>query len=164
MKPRRFTEEQIILFISSRNVWLHPTGSTDAPGSWESTRPPVRRYGFVGDLSELLHVNPSRRYLLISTRRDEAQYLCRTLDNMAAQLVPSALWVVVDKGSTGEVLIGSVAMLCLRNWLKGLPRYDDLEFKSFLRSYQHVRKQAATARGNAERAHLWHASHPAPRS
>ena len=47
-------------------------------------------------------VNPSRRYLLISPCRDEAQYLRRTLDSVAAQSVPPALWVVVDDGSTDE--------------------------------------------------------------
>jgi biofilm PGA synthesis N-glycosyltransferase PgaC len=62
------------------------------------------------------------------------------------------------------VLIGSVAMMWgyLRSWLKGLSRYDDLEFRRFLRSYQHaclrVGKRAATARINAEQAGLWHAS------
>ncbi len=47
-------------------------------------------------------MNPSRRYLLISPCRDEAQYLRRTLDSVAAQSVPPALWVVVDDGSTDE--------------------------------------------------------------
>src|ERR1700759_4142574 len=47
-------------------------------------------------------VNLSRRYLLISPCRDEAQYLRRTLDSVAAQSVPPALWVVVDDGSTDE--------------------------------------------------------------
>ena len=65
-------------------------------------------------------------------------------------------------------LIGSVGMLWgyVRSWLKDLPRYDDLEFRRFLRSYQHaclrIGKRAATARINAERAPLWHANHPAP--
>ncbi len=65
------------------------------------------------------------------------------------------------------VLIGSVAMLWgyFRSWLKGLPRYDDLAFRRFLRSYQHaclrMGKRAATARINAERARLWHDSYPA---
>src|SRR3984893_13032313 len=45
-------------------------------------------------------MNPSRRYLLISPCRDEAQYLRRTLDSVAAQSVRPALWVVVDDGST----------------------------------------------------------------
>src|ERR1700709_2158925 len=44
----------------------------------------------------------SRRYLLISPCRDEAKYLRRTLDSVAAQSVPPALWVVVDDGSTDE--------------------------------------------------------------
>ena len=47
-------------------------------------------------------MNSSRRYLLISPCRDEAQYLRRTLDSVAAQSVPPALWVVVDDGSTDE--------------------------------------------------------------
>jgi len=50
---------------------------------------------------ELLHVNSSRRYPLISPCR-EAQYLRRTLDSVAAQSVPPALWVLVDDGSTDE--------------------------------------------------------------
>ena len=45
-------------------------------------------------------MNHSRRYLLISPCRDEAQYLRRTLDSVAAQSVPPAVWVVVDDGST----------------------------------------------------------------
>jgi poly-beta-1,6-N-acetyl-D-glucosamine synthase len=61
-------------------------------------------------------------------------------------------------------LIGSVAMLWgyFRSWLRGLPRYDDLEFRRFLRAYQHaclrMGKRAATARVDAERACLWHTS------
>lgn len=41
-----------------------------------------------------------RRYLLISPCRDEAEHVRRTLDSVAAQSVPPALWVVVDDGST----------------------------------------------------------------
>jgi biofilm PGA synthesis N-glycosyltransferase PgaC len=68
------------------------------------------------------------------------------------------------------VLIGSIAMLWgyLRSWLKGLPRYEDLEFRRFLRSYQHaclrMGKRAATAKVDAQRAGLWKASHPATAS
>lgn len=63
------------------------------------------------------------------------------------------------------VFIGSAGMLWgyFRSWLKGLPRYDDLEFRRFLRSYQHtcllMGKRAATARVNAERAQLWQVRH-----
>src|ERR1700739_4346611 len=47
-------------------------------------------------------MSPSRRYLLISPCRDEAQYLRRTLDSVAAQSVQPAAWVVIDDGSTDE--------------------------------------------------------------
>jgi biofilm PGA synthesis N-glycosyltransferase PgaC len=69
---------------------------------------------------------------------------------------------------TYPALIGSVAMLWgyCRSWLKGLPRYDDAEFRRFLRSYQHAclrrGKRAATHRVNTERAEVWLASHPVP--
>ena len=65
-------------------------------------------------------------------------------------------------------VIGSVGMLWgyFRSWLKGLPRYDDPEFRRFLRSYQHaclrMGKRAATLRAEGERAHLWHANHRVP--
>lgn len=44
----------------------------------------------------------SRRYVVISPCRDEAKYLRRTLESVAAQSVPPALWVVVDDGSSDE--------------------------------------------------------------
>src|SRR3954453_19572077 len=54
------------------------------------------------DAHQLLGVSRSRRYLLVSPCRDEAQYLRRTLDSVAVQSVPPTLWVVVDDGSTDE--------------------------------------------------------------
>ena len=63
------------------------------------------------------------------------------------------------------VIIGSVGMVWgyFRSWLKGLPRYDDLEFRRFLRSYQQsclrMGKRAATARINAEQAKFWRGRH-----
>jgi biofilm PGA synthesis N-glycosyltransferase PgaC len=44
----------------------------------------------------------SNRYVLISPCRDEASHMRRTLDSVASQTVPPALWVVVDDGSTDE--------------------------------------------------------------
>ena len=76
----------------------------------------------------------------------------------------------VHRLPTHPVLIGSVAMLrgYLRSWLKGMPRYNDPEFRRFLQSYQHaclrIGKRAATARIDAERASFWSASHPAHES
>ena len=78
------------------------------------------------------------------------------------------LAVAIYRLPAHPMLTGSVAMLWgyLRSWLKGLPRYDDPEFRRFLRSYQHaclrMGKRVATARVDAERAHLWHQSHPTP--
>jgi glycosyltransferase involved in cell wall biosynthesis len=40
------------------------------------------------------------RYLLVSPCRDEARYMRRTLDSVAAQTLRPAAWVVVDDGST----------------------------------------------------------------
>src|SRR5215468_3441425 len=40
------------------------------------------------------------RYVLVSPCRDESEHMRQTLDSVAAQTVPPALWVVVDDGST----------------------------------------------------------------
>jgi len=75
------------------------------------------------------------------------------------------LAVTVYRLPAYPMLIGSLAMMWgyIRSWAKALPRYNDLEFRRFLRSYQHtclyMGKRAATARVNTERAQLWHANH-----
>ena len=43
-----------------------------------------------------------RRYLLVSPCRDEAEHIRRTLDSVAAQSLPPALWIVVDDGSSDD--------------------------------------------------------------
>jgi exopolysaccharide biosynthesis WecB/TagA/CpsF family protein len=74
------------------------------------------------------------------------------------------LAVAISRLPAHPAVIGSGAMLWgyLRSWFKGLPRYDDPEFRRFLRAYQHaclrMGKRAATARVNAERAPLWYAN------
>jgi len=45
-------------------------------------------------------VSQGSRYVLISPARDEAKYMRFTLDSVASQSTPPALWVVVDDGST----------------------------------------------------------------
>jgi poly-beta-1,6-N-acetyl-D-glucosamine synthase len=78
--------------------------------------------------------------------------------------------VAIRRLPAHPAVIGSIAMLWgyLRSWLKGLPRYDDPEFRRFLRSYQHaclrMGKQAATRRIEAERADLRQAVSSAPTS
>lgn len=64
-------------------------------------------------------------------------------------------------------LVGSAAMLWgyTRSALRGLPRYDDPEFRRFLRRYQYAclrrGKGAATAALNEQQRAVWDASHPA---
>ncbi|HZL36843.1 MAG TPA: glycosyltransferase family A protein [Tepidisphaeraceae bacterium] len=43
-----------------------------------------------------------RRYLLVTPCRDEAKYARRTLESVARQIIPPALWIVVDDGSTDD--------------------------------------------------------------
>ncbi|CAA2141795.1 glycosyltransferase family A protein [Hyphomicrobium sp. ghe19] len=75
------------------------------------------------------------------------------------------LAVAVYRLPAYPMLVGSVAMLWgyLRSALRRLPRYDDHEFRNFLRSYQHsclrLGKANATARVNAERGWIWRANH-----
>jgi biofilm PGA synthesis N-glycosyltransferase PgaC len=79
------------------------------------------------------------------------------------------LAVAVYRLPSHPAVIGSAAMLWgyVRSWLKGVPRYEDPEFRRFLRRYQHaclrMGKRAATLQTNSERAHLWHSSHSALR-
>ena len=60
-------------------------------------------------------MNSERRYVLISPCRNEADYMRRTLDSVAAQTLPPALWVVVDDGS-GDATPG-----ILREYQHALP-------------------------------------------
>jgi poly-beta-1,6-N-acetyl-D-glucosamine synthase len=45
-------------------------------------------------------IAPDRRYCLITPCRDEAQYARQTIESVARQTLPPALWVIVDDGST----------------------------------------------------------------
>jgi glycosyltransferase involved in cell wall biosynthesis len=47
-------------------------------------------------------MQPGRRYAVVSPCRDEAKFIRRTLDSVAAQTIRPALWVVVDDGSTDD--------------------------------------------------------------
>src|SRR3954462_2986269 len=46
--------------------------------------------------------DPARRDVLVTPCQDEAKYARRTLESVAKQTVPPALWVVVDDGSSDE--------------------------------------------------------------
>jgi glycosyltransferase involved in cell wall biosynthesis len=67
---------------------------------------------------------PGRRYLLVSPCRDEARFIRRTLDSVAAQTVPPALWVVVDDGSTDETPAILAEYAARLPWLRVVTRKD----------------------------------------
>lgn len=45
---------------------------------------------------------PSRRYVLITPCRDEEKYARRTIESVARQTIPPALWIIVDDGSRDQ--------------------------------------------------------------
>jgi N-acetylglucosaminyldiphosphoundecaprenol N-acetyl-beta-D-mannosaminyltransferase len=75
--------------------------------------------------------------------------------------------VAIHRLPAHPAVIGSMAMLWgyFSSWFKALPRYNDPEFRRFLRSYQlaclRMGKPAATARLDAQQASRWHADHAA---
>lgn len=66
----------------------------------------------------------SRRYVLISPCRNEAQYMRRTLDTVVAQSVPPALWVIVDDGSTDETPRILAEYQAKHDWITVVTRED----------------------------------------
>jgi hypothetical protein len=75
------------------------------------------------------------------------------------------LAVAISRVPKHPRVYGAVGMLWgyVRSKLRNEPRYDDLEFRRFLRRYQHASlimgKAAATRRVNRERAATWHEKH-----
>ena len=63
---------------------------------------PSQRNGVAGTRGRAPHGGASRRYCLITPCRDEATFARRTIDSVARQTVPPALWVIVDDGSRDE--------------------------------------------------------------
>jgi len=66
----------------------------------------------------------SRRYVLISPCRNEAQYMRRTLDTVIAQSVPPALWVIVDDGSTDDTPRILAEYQAKHDWIRVVTRRD----------------------------------------
>lgn len=66
----------------------------------------------------------SRRYLLISPGRNEAQYMRKTLDSVIAQSVRPARWVIVDDGSTDESPAILAEYAAKHDWIRIVTRGD----------------------------------------
>ncbi len=69
-------------------------------------------------------VHAERRYLLVSPCRNEAKFIRRTLDTVAAQSVPPALWIVVDDGSRDETPAILAEYAARLPWLRVVRRDD----------------------------------------
>jgi hypothetical protein len=63
-------------------------------------------------------------YLVVSPCRNEAAYMQRTLDSMAAQTVRPALWVIVDDGSTDATPQMLAAFAAEHDWVRVVPKPD----------------------------------------
>ncbi|MEM6421925.1 MAG: glycosyltransferase family A protein, partial [Pseudomonadota bacterium] len=67
---------------------------------------------------------PSRRYVLVSPCRNEAQYMRRTLDSVVGQTLTPALWVIVDDGSTDETPAILAEYAAAHDWIRVVPKPD----------------------------------------
>lgn len=66
----------------------------------------------------------SRRYLLVTPARNEAEFARRTLDSVAAQSVRPTKWVIVDDGSTDETPAILAEYAAKHPWIEVVTRRD----------------------------------------
>ena len=66
----------------------------------------------------------SRRYLLISPCRNEAEFMRQTLDTVVAQSIRPARWVIVDDGSTDDTPRILFEYAAVHDWITIVTRAD----------------------------------------
>jgi len=66
----------------------------------------------------------SRRYVLISPCRNEADFIRQTLDTVIAQSIPPARWVIVDDGSTDDSPRLLAQYAARHDWIRVVTRRD----------------------------------------
>jgi poly-beta-1,6-N-acetyl-D-glucosamine synthase len=66
----------------------------------------------------------SRRYLLISPCRNEAEFMRQTLDTVVAQSIRPAHWVIVDDGSTDATPAILAEYAAIHDWISIVTRSD----------------------------------------
>jgi poly-beta-1,6-N-acetyl-D-glucosamine synthase len=64
------------------------------------------------------------RYVLISPCRNEADFMCRTIESVLAQTVRPARWVIVDDGSTDETPQILAEYQARHDWIQVVTRSD----------------------------------------
>lgn len=65
-----------------------------------------------------------RSYVVISPCRNEAAFMRRTLDSVAAQSLPPTLWVIVDDGSTDETPDILSEYAAKHDWIRVIKKPD----------------------------------------
>ena len=75
-------------------------------------------------MADETHSRASRRYVVISPCRNEAEFMRRTLDSMVAQTETPGLWVIVDDGSTDETPEILAEYAAQHDWIKVVPKPD----------------------------------------
>ena len=66
----------------------------------------------------------SRRYVLISPCRNEADFMRQTLDSVAAQSIRPAMWVIIDDGSTDATPQILAQYASRYDWIRVVTRSD----------------------------------------
>jgi poly-beta-1,6-N-acetyl-D-glucosamine synthase len=69
-------------------------------------------------------MDTSNQYVLISPCRNEAEYMRRTLDSVAAQSLQPTLWVIVDDGSTDDTPAVLQEYAARHPWIRIVTRQD----------------------------------------
>jgi len=105
-------------------------------------------------------------WLLVRPEIDARMVANPRLTSAERKAASSALTVAASRLPRHPVVTGTAAMLWgyFSSAARRAPRYDDPEFRRFVRRYQHlallVGKRAATRKVVAERAGDWKARHP----
>jgi len=118
---------------------LSETSETTSPGVAAVPAAAKQRFGAIHPS------RPGRRYCLISPCRDEAAYARTTIETVARQSEPPALWVIVDDGSKDETPAILAAAAEQYPWIKVVTRRDRGErvlgsgvMEAFYAGYEHV--------------------------
>lgn len=67
---------------------------------------------------------PTGRYIIITPVRNEGDHLAKTIESVAGQTVPPALWVIVNDGSSDNTKQVAEAGAAKHSWIRTMDRPD----------------------------------------